>query len=275
MKYLLIFFTFYFSLSFQSQNNDYYKIIYDTKSMILKTYKKPRQAYASLYVHNDSSIYQLEIRRQLDSVKAKRKTTNKDLNRYFSLEKYAIEYEGNKLKYYDSFGGNEYEYKEEVVFNWNLKPETKIIKGYKCKKATVSYGGREWIAWYTLDLPINAGPYKFKGLPGLIIKINDTSNSYSFEVYSIEAKKHLPLKKLFHLKKEGDRITLDRTKYNEIRFKYKSLGFQERMNLLNKKQGVTNEMVITSTDGNTNPFANERNVNRAERNNFIEIDHKK
>ena len=274
MKYLLISFAFYFSFSLQSQNNNYYEIMYQTKSMILKSYKKPRQAFASLYVHKDKSIFQWEIRRQLDSVRAKREITNEDLNRYFSLDKYAIEYENNKLNYYDTFGDNEYQYEERTSFNWKLKPETKIIKGYKCKKATVSYGGRDWVAWYAIDLPINAGPYKFKGLPGLIIKITDTTNSYDLEVNSIKTKKYLNLKKLFHLKKENERIVVNRTKYNQIRFKYKSLGFQERMNLLNKKEGVINEIVFTNADGN-NPFKNERNLNRAKNNNFIEIDHKK
>lgn len=274
MKYLLILFIFCFSLSLQSQDDQYYEIVYDTQSMILNTYKKPRQAYASLYVHNDKSIYQLETRRQLDSVRKKREITNEDLSRYFSYDKFAIEYENNKLKYYDSFGGNEYEYIEETSFNWSLKSETKTIKGFNCKKAIVSYGGRNWIAWYTLDLPINAGPYKFKGLPGLIIKITDSTNSYDFEVHSIKAKKHLTLKKIFHLKSEDERVVVNRTKFNEIRFKYKSLDFKERINLLNKNQGITNNVVLSNADG-TNPFENDRNVNRSKSNNFIEIDHKK
>lgn len=274
MKYLLTFLFFYFSFTLKSQNNKYYEVSYLTKSMILNTYKKPREAFSTLYVYKDKSVYQWEIRRKLDSIKIKREISNEDLNRYFSLDKYAIEIEKNKLTYYDSFGGNEYQYKEEISFDWNLKPETKTINGYKCKKATVSYGGRDWIAWYAIELPINSGPYKFKGLPGLIIKLTDITNSYDIEMYSIKTKKRLPLKKLFHLKEEKERIIVDRNKFNEIRFKYKSLGFQERMNLLNKKQGVTNTLEFTSSDGN-NPFKNERNVNRAKRNNFIEIDHKK
>jgi hypothetical protein len=44
------------------------------------------------------------------------------------------------------------------------------------------------------------------------------------------------------------------------------------MALLNKTNGVTNEVVITSKDG-TNPLSEERNVDRSKKNNFIEIDH--
>ena len=93
-------------------------------------------------------------------------------------------------------------------------------------------------------------------------------------MHSIKNKKYLPLKKLSHLKKEDERIIVDRTKFNKIRFKYKSLGLQERMDLLNNSKGVRNELVLTNTNG-TNPFKNKRNVNRAKRNNFIEIDHEK
>ena len=274
MKYLLVFIIFYNSFNIQSQNNDYYEIVYQTKSMLLKTYKQPKEAYASLYVYKDKSIYQWDNERQLDSVRAKRKITNEDLSRYFSREKYAIEFEKDVLKYYDHFGDNEYQYQEKTSFNWVLKPETKTIKGYKCKKATLSYGGRDWIAWYAIDLPLNVGPYKFRGLPGLIIKMIDITNSYAFSIHSLKTKKHLHLKKLFHLKEESERIIVDRSKYNEIRFKYKSLSFQDRMNLLNKTQGVTNELEFTGSD-NSNPFKSERNVDRSKKNNFIEIDHKK
>jgi hypothetical protein len=42
------------------------------------------------------------------------------------------------------------------------------------------------VAWYATDIPISRGPYKFAGLPGLILKIADTENLYSFECIAIE-----------------------------------------------------------------------------------------
>ena len=273
MKYLLIFFIFYFSTNLQSQNDVYYEIVYNTKSMIHNNYKKPILANTSLYFYKDKSIYQFVNQKKLDSISLIREIDNEDISRYYSKEHYVIEYEKNRLIFYDVIGDNEYQYKEELFFKWNLLPESKTIQGYKCKKAKVTYGGREWVAWYTLDLPLNAGPYKFKGLPGLIVKITDVTNSYDFEMYSIKKHQYLPLKKLYHLKNKNERIIVDRAKYNEIRFKYNSLSFQEKMNLLNKTQGVLNEIVFTSNDG-SNPFENQRNVNRSKTNNFIEIDHK-
>lgn len=273
MKYLLIFFIFYFSTNLQSQNDVYYEIVYNTKSMIHNNYKKPILANASLYFYKDKSIYQFVNQKKLDSISLIREIDNEDISRYYSKEHYVIEYEKNRLHFYDVIGDNEYQYKEELFFKWNLLTELKTIQGYKCKKAKVVYGGRNWIAWYTLDLPLNSGPYKFKGLPGLIVKITDETNSYDFELYSIKKHSYLPLKKTYHIKKENERIIVNRTKYNEIRYKYNSLSFQEKMNLLNKTQGVVNEMVFTGADG-SNPFENQRNVNRSKNNNFIEIDHK-
>ncbi len=272
MKYLLVFIFCFTTINVQSQDDNYYEIIYSSSSMTLNSYKQPIQAYMSLYVQGDKSIYQWNTERKLDSVRTEREITNEDLNRYFSVERYSIEIEKNKIIYYDVISDVEYQYREDISFDWKLESETKIIKGYKCKKATVSYGGRKWQAWYAIDLPINAGPYKFKDLPGLIIKLSDITNSYDFVLYSLKEKETLPLKKSFHHSEENDRVTLDRTEYNKIRFKYNSLGFKARMDILNKKSGDTGHFEFTSSDG-SNPFADERNVDRSKNNNFIEIDH--
>lgn len=53
-------------------------------------------------------------------------------------------------------------------------------------KATVSHEGREYTAWYTTEIPIADGPYKFWGLPGLILKISDSENHYNFTLESFE-----------------------------------------------------------------------------------------
>ncbi len=44
----------------------------------------------------------------------------------------------------------------------------------------LKYKGREWEAWFTQDIPVQEGPYIFNGLPGLIVEMKDTGNSYEF-----------------------------------------------------------------------------------------------
>jgi len=74
------------------------------------------------------------------------------------------------------------------LFNWNILEETKQIKGYKVQKATTSFAGRNYIAWFSPEIPIAEGPYKFNGLPGLILEISDTANDYVFEFIGLEKK---------------------------------------------------------------------------------------
>lgn len=67
---------------------------------------------------------------------------------------------------------------------WILTREKKVISGYSAQKATINFGGRSWVAWFTPEIPISEGPYKFSGLPGLIIFLHDTKNHYVFEMVS-------------------------------------------------------------------------------------------
>ena len=70
--------------------------------------------------------------------------------------------------------------------NWTYSlDETMVLYNYTCNKATTKYAGREYTAWYTLDVPISYGPYKFFGLPGLIIKIEESTGMYIWEMYSL------------------------------------------------------------------------------------------
>lgn len=71
-------------------------------------------------------------------------------------------------------------------FSWNFTEETDTVLGYVCSKATVSFAGRSYEAWYTEELPLSFGPYKFSGLPGLILKIQDNESQYIWEAIGFE-----------------------------------------------------------------------------------------
>ena len=76
------------------------------------------------------------------------------------------------------------EYAEPAAdFEWRLLPESDSVCGYLCQKAETEYRGREYEAWYCPDLPVDAGPYKFRGLPGLILKVEDKAGDYAWELY--------------------------------------------------------------------------------------------
>lgn len=76
-----------------------------------------------------------------------------------------------------------------INLNWNLnKGETKKIGNYFCKKAILDWRGRKYTAYYTEEIPLSTGPYKFKGLPGMILEISsgNKSNFHSWVAKKIE-----------------------------------------------------------------------------------------
>ncbi|MCI8997755.1 MAG: GLPGLI family protein [Muribaculaceae bacterium] len=73
-----------------------------------------------------------------------------------------------------------------AIQNWSIGDETKEILGYKCRKATCRFRGRDYEAWYAEELPIPYGPYNFRGLPGLIVELYDTGREYEFLMVGIE-----------------------------------------------------------------------------------------
>lgn len=88
----------------------------------------------------------------------------------------------DKVEYFEYAGMALLTYKEPVIKNWKLVDEAKIINTINCKKAEVTFKGRNWIAWYSPEIPFPYGPLKFSGLPGLIIKITDDKGDFDFEL---------------------------------------------------------------------------------------------
>jgi GLPGLI family protein len=81
---------------------------------------------------------------------------------------------------------NFYKIREKAEQNWKISDSIKIFRGYQVQKAVTDFGGRSWIAWFTKDIPIPYGPYKFNGLPGLIMELYDTKKNYYFKVIKSE-----------------------------------------------------------------------------------------
>jgi GLPGLI family protein len=96
-------------------------------------------------------------------------------------------YPKGKLTFTDHIPSDTYRFEEDLdLFHWQLTGDTATVCGYKSQKATCNFGGRSWVAWFAPELPHSDGPYKFNGLPGLILKIADTRNHYVFEMTEIQ-----------------------------------------------------------------------------------------
>ena len=81
----------------------------------------------------------------------------------------------------------QYHYTEPwPLMQWTLESEKQTICGYQCQRATCHWRGRDYEAWFTSAIPLKSGPWKFGGLPGLIMKIYDTKHLYTWEAVSVE-----------------------------------------------------------------------------------------
>lgn len=89
------------------------------------------------------------------------------------------EYPDFKTYLFTNISSDSYKVEEDKKPEWKILPDKQKIGEYNAQKATTKYGGREWTAWFSTDLPFQDGPYKFYGLPGLIVKIEDKTGSHS------------------------------------------------------------------------------------------------
>ncbi|MGE8553019.1 MAG: GLPGLI family protein [Chryseobacterium jejuense] len=75
-----------------------------------------------------------------------------------------------------------YSFKTTDKINWTISNETKKVENYTLQKATTKFGGRSWTAWFCKDIPFNEGPFKLRGLPGLIFELSDAKKNFLYSL---------------------------------------------------------------------------------------------
>lgn len=135
--------------------------------------------YSDIIYHFDSLATE-NFRKGLPTASNTNATLPCEIFNYHKDKKTAVKYRlilnGGVLCYDDTY----------PVFDWKFSSDDPIrIMGYSCCKASVSFAGREYSVWYSLDIPIPYGPYKFYGLPGLILKVEESEGMYIWEAFSI------------------------------------------------------------------------------------------
>lgn len=96
--------------------------------------------------------------------------------------------EPGNIKVYDTAGTEQYIVEEPLEnIEWTLVEDSvKNVLGYDCLMATADYHGRKWTVWFTPELPVQAGPWKLAGLPGLILEADADNGVYSFVATGIQ-----------------------------------------------------------------------------------------
>ena len=113
-----------------------------------------------------------------------------------------------EITFNNRIGRDNYSYTEKVNLDWNISSETAKVDEYTTQKATTTFGGRKWTAWFTNDFPVSDGPYKFSGLPGLIVKLEDDKGDYVFQL--IQTKK---IPQIASLEQRGQTIKAKKSDY--------------------------------------------------------------
>ncbi|MGA9211499.1 GLPGLI family protein [Kaistella sp.] len=197
-----------------SQNSSFiYEMNFRPNSDSIKTQK----IIYFLDVKDKESIFRSDKFRTGDSLRTKRGYGNQADMQFNNQQLYIYKnHDKNEVNKYVfvPFVEPKYTIKIQEILIWNIKNEKKQIGKYDCQKAETNYGGRKWIAWFTNEIPVQDGPYIFRGLPGLIIEISDEKSNYSFSLGEVRDF----LWKEFYLENSQRLITWDDFKKLQMNF---------------------------------------------------------
>lgn len=175
----------------ESSNRFFYELTFKPKQDSAKVDKvitvlditdKNRSVYQDYTVISQDSITKIEMEAM------QKAGVYKDLSKSLKTPKFSARihkfYPSMKVEYVDKVANGmtpvNIAYTEDLKLNWKISNEKQKIGEYNTQKATAQYGGRMWTAWFSSDIPFQDGPYKFSGLPGLIVKIEDADKNYSW-----------------------------------------------------------------------------------------------
>lgn len=173
-KLLLLTVLLYISLSAQT-----HRFIYDVAYRPDSTSAEVRKANYYLDINPDETFYYERSFFVSDSIEkvSGLRTFNGKVTDLLSKKIKTKQYVLYSIQSYDV-----YKLIDEPKINWKIEKETKVSSSIQAQKATARFSGRNWIAWFAKDFPFQEGPYKFHGLPGMIIEIYDDKENYHFSL---------------------------------------------------------------------------------------------
>ncbi|MGV8945753.1 MAG: GLPGLI family protein [Lutibacter sp.] len=186
-KYTLIAILFFSTITLYSQV-DKLRVTYELTFQIDSTNTSNLETERMiLNIDKSISSYQSERKYLKDSI-----LKSNNPHSVYGLSKSQFKYEiyknknTNKINTLYDYAAYMFEIEEVTPkLKWAIHKERKKILELNCIKATTSFAGRDYIAWFTNEIPISDGPYKFTGLPGLIMEISDTKNHYKHTAIGI------------------------------------------------------------------------------------------
>jgi len=169
-------------------------IILQVGQNISKSYSYPSFYYDSLRASPDGERVMRENRRELAISVVETGKPPKGFVRGSMVTRVYKNYPEGQMTITDRISSNHYVYKDDLNSHvWQITDSTKTILDYSVQMAVGDFRGRRWTAWFAPDIPISDGPWKFNGLPGLIMEAYDTEKHYRFIIVGIEQVENEPI----------------------------------------------------------------------------------
>lgn len=192
MKYIVVIFSFLFCFNF-GQNVKKTVVYYNYRYKIDSTDKvNVYKELMVLAINGNESVYKSYNKFKRDSI------VENDLKKgiyeinFGKLPKVHIYHQvyynkkNDSLRIFDKIVSKEYTYKPEKNVKWILGKEKKKIGEFDCQNAHCYIGKRKFEAWFTTAIQLNEGPYRFKGLPGLVVQVYDEKKYFQFDLLGIK-----------------------------------------------------------------------------------------
>jgi len=131
-----------------------------------------------------------------------------------------------------------YQYEELAKVDWQIKEDTMTISGYKCQKAITRVSGRNYEVWFAPEIPISDGPFKFFGLPGLVIQAEDTKGFFQFKLKAIKEVENIKTLIKNLVTPKNHLIVTTKNKYLKARKNFQNSSINDMLS----SYGITVEM---------------------------------
>jgi len=205
-----------------------------------------------LIVTSQGSLFTFEAMMNLSKIQQEREITIADALANRPPFYFLIKSDSETTVHYEGIGSDTYNFKEKLNRVWELINQDTLISGYSCKKAILNYAGRKWSGWYAPEIPIAVGPYKFHGLPGLIMNIKDSEGVFNFTVSEIKKGNLVTDSRIEnYFVKDGARPfeTIDINEFYKIRGKFYKMNVNERLQYMNRDELAKPTYLITDLNG--------------------------
>ncbi|MFY1046541.1 GLPGLI family protein [Chryseobacterium sp. GP-SGM7] len=251
MKLITIFSFLIFGILIKAQNKRFiyeYKFIPDSanisdiKTEIMNLDTSPTESkFYSYSVYKSDSIMKVDLEKQLANTGMI--NIKSDQNKGSVMYSVSKDYPDYKVFLHNQLLADQYKISDDRKIIWKISSDKQKIGEWNTQKAETEFGGRKWVAWFAPDIPIQDGPYKFHGLPGLIVKLEDNTKSHVFNLQGVKNIKEIP-SNIFRMKE----INVNQKQYEKLLKEYENDPTKGRRQIqtggitIMMKEGAGNDM---------------------------------